>query len=829
MSDRQNEPQETQETLLNVETVGPNGEPFTFENIPESLADFSQLSDAQGETLRNIMSHAAESGYSSVDYQEYMASPDRAELVQVQEPQGRENITGYMGEVVRGLGDEAAAMGAGAAIGSVVPGVGTVAGAGAGLAAKVGTDAFVGLTRLGNRLVEALGGEPLDLSAMQTSDELWNNIMDRLGVEKADTPAEEIFAMGMAAGGDAMSMALGVGPTVARGAFNQAGMRMANPTTAQRVGEVLSTGPMSQTTGAMAGEATGEIAGQFAEQQGAEPWAQQAARFGGAFLGDTLLGGTAGAFADNRLAARRANPAAMPEFQDVQAINEVYAPQVATMDDGTPVRINVDPRQREPVEAMTNEVIMANRPTQAERTRVRRQQAQKGGTADAMFNRDYAGQQVVTNLADEYTIDAVDLDLNDMTPRLRRLGQDYVEARNQQYRNALGIRENAIKQMDQAGSVPTTKVQQQIAEELELIARQDPQEFSQLANTMQNWQGLVSGGMDINQALTELKIIQGHQFPEGLTRGAEGLQKQMVKRIKDALRDDIYSFAEDSVDPDVFRRFRESQEVLGDLAEDFKVQTLSRLLKDFESGGSVDFASIGDLIRPNTNPEDFARMVRRLDDTGKASLRDALMADMFRQANPRSPDVSGFVDQLNLRDPLIQRAFDEDDIEHILTVRRALEVAGIPAQNINRPGSVAGRASFGTNPAAGPYAAQQTGRIGPAALLAGELYQRASGKLARNAQTPQARDLAIRLRNIPPGSAGERNLARRLLRVIAGLAPGIPEAEGSRNEAQLDPGNVEMPEGGSTEGMTMRERRGLPPVETGREEYTNEMAERRGR
>jgi hypothetical protein len=680
------------------------------------------------------------------------------------------------------------------------------------------------LLNLGARFLERFGTEedPIEVNRFPSSNELWGTLMDNIGLERADTPVEEAFAAGFASGGDAVSMALGVAPQVAKNALVAPGMRAPNPTTTQRVGQVMSTGPAGQTVGGIAEGAAGQAGAQVVEDRGGSQAAQEWTRLGSGFLGDLLLSGTIGSMLDNRTAARMLNPAEAPEFSLVNDVNEVYNPAVAFDDEGNPImRQSIDPRRNRPegprrnqpagtgpMEATRDEVVSASRPTQMESSRASRNETRRGGTGDLIRDRDAQSERVIATLADGYMVDNVDLEVDNVTPRLRELGKEWVEQRNTQYRTALGERAEALNQMSDLGVVDTPQTSQAITEQMERIVAQDAEEFRELSRLLQNWQNELDAGKDMGRLADQLKIIRGHAHPEGLTSGSAGFQKSVVKRIESALQDDIEVFAQNNADPEVYGQYRAAQDTLSDLAQDYQVETLSNLLKGAERGDNVDYSSIGALIRPNTSTADFTTMVKRLDDRGRELLQDAMMGDMLRLADPRSPRTDAFVNQLDLRDPLIAAAFDEGDVDHIRTVRRALEAVGVPAQQFNRPDT---RMSLGTNPATGPVMAQASGRMGALAIVLASIAEGATGKLVRNAQTPEARNLAIRLRNIPQGAAGEERAARRLIRAIAGMDPDAAlgaDRESAANERsslieRLDSGAAPTP-------MPVEPREGIP-------------------
>jgi hypothetical protein len=185
----------------------------------------------------------------------------------------RTTAGGMIGAATRQLALPAATTAAGATAGSVVPGVGTLAGAGAGFTAGVGAQLVADpLVNLTNYLFGTNIGSPT---------EALNKMLTEFGVEEPDTVAEQLA-------GTAASAATGVPPTLQAGkalmgaqgaARAQAGMA---PTTAREsIGRALADSPTAQ----LASAATGAVAAETAAEMGGGAGLQLAAGLAGGLAG----------------------------------------------------------------------------------------------------------------------------------------------------------------------------------------------------------------------------------------------------------------------------------------------------------------------------------------------------------------------------------------------------------------------------------------------------------------------------------------------------------------------------------------------------------------
>ena len=159
-------------------------------------------------------------------------------------------LAGYEGAVTRGLAPVATAAGVGAVAGSVIPGVGTVAGAGLGALAAGGTEAALGIYNI--------IGPSLGWPHAPTPDEAISRVMDHLGIAKPVTPGQRIVesTVGAAAGTTGL----------ARGAATAA--ERATSTLGKGIAEHMAEKPVAQATAA----AVGGAAGQTAREAGADPY-----------------------------------------------------------------------------------------------------------------------------------------------------------------------------------------------------------------------------------------------------------------------------------------------------------------------------------------------------------------------------------------------------------------------------------------------------------------------------------------------------------------------------------------------------------------------------
>jgi len=631
-----------------------------------------------------------------------------------------------------------------------------MAGIGQGVKAATGANPAVGVAMatpsivdsamwLYNQAAQALRDRGVNISDGATSKQLWNTILDSLGLQRADTPIEQRVEQGAEAMGDAATFVAG-GNALAAGTRGPGGLPVLNPSTAARTGQVMAERPISQIVGAGGGVAAGAGARRGAEALGAGETVQDLAELGGNFLGDALAGWPGGAV-DNRLAARNVPLLNTREASLAGDVQRVYG-------------------ENKPL--MTDEMTAAINQTQQEATRAARRASVRGGTGDMIRGRAADTTKVIQDVEEAFHVEI--LPLGDVNNRLRELGQRWVRARHDDFLDARNRKWDVLGRLsDEVGPVNTSNTQQVIADVQGDLTDLDAQEFSGLIGRLGNWAGNIQDASPA-QIERELNVIQGYLDDPTLLSGASREQRSSVQKVVNSLRDDLQQGVKDLGSEADYNQFMIANRNLADLTDDFKNSSLKTLIDQYAlDPDRTNYEAIGDLLRSSTTDDDFARLVGHLDDEGKELLQEAIVAQMIAASDPRDPSAVKFANQLQSMAPLLQKAFDSETVEYFETIQRAFDAVGIPAQRFANPNRTEQRLSVGTNPTAGPYVAQQTGRLGVGSLFLGALAQVGAGRMARNAQTPQARNLAARIRNVDRASDAELELSKRLLRVIMGV------------------------------------------------------------
>jgi hypothetical protein len=501
----------------------------TRENQPQSLANAEDpnalktpLSNApdvvvQPEPSRDVL--PAQQGQAPLAFTFEPGLPDTAPPAQAaaaEQPVEPSSPLDMAAPAIRGAGPVAIGATAGAALGSIVPGVGTALGAGAG-AAAVGLSSLIGDPAIGF-LNKALG------TNLGTPTQAWTALFDKLGIAESKTAAAKLVEAASRGGADALS-GVGMGNVL---------KTSANAVT-QRVGQLLASQAQQQTVAGMAAGVAGEAAGQVAEMAGASPLASAAARFTAGIVGG-IAGAKAGSFTG--LARRPRNPAIQ------QALDAGI--EVATSD-------VIKPRGMigKFFQNLGESTLLG---TGAKRTR---QQGQR--------------EEAITSLLADHN---VSLD----APSLAAVGTRLSAVRGQRLRDLVSTKTNIISNASRNGiHVPLTNTQKVIASEIARLKGISSGSFKDVEKRLQAFSADITGKtLDSIEANRKL-LGDAFSHPDLIT--VRGEAQKSRDAIYKALRQEMGDFIQVIDSKAARQRWELIDKRLAEMSEELGMSALRSALK----------------------------------------------------------------------------------------------------------------------------------------------------------------------------------------------------------------------------------------------------------
>jgi len=662
-------------------------------------------------------------------------------------PEAKTTLKGTIDSFLRGAGPMLTAGATGAVAGSVVPGVGTAAGAGIGMGAYA-------VTEIISPFIANFLNDKFDAGQM-SAQEAYTEMYNQLGVENPDTKAEMLAQSVGKNIGDAVAVVTGAGAV-------GTGQKLGSTVTG-RIAEQLAYKPLSQIVGAGTGTVTAEYGGQGAEKlaelAGAGETGQAVANVAGQFVGGAagdILGGAAMSPIEKRMAARR-TPMATESAQNVRAAQELG--EELTTDEL--MRSSTDPKYR----------------TQKEITHAQARETTRGGSGQMHYDRFLGNQKKLSDEMREFGIEVGDLG---NTPRFAEdLMNDFLDTRKARLDEFVGNKREVIDRLsvyDKAagtgGHVDTANTVDLIDEIRADLLTLDQQEFGSFGIKLNNWMDNIQG-KNLKDVERYRKIIGDYiADPEAIPSGQRKEVTDAVNKIYASLRENMGDYIESTGGTPDYNKWAVANANLKGMAEDFESKALFKL---FEEGNknpdNIDYDSIFNILTgPNISN---ARMTYdRLSPEGKGIAKMSIMADIFKEANPRDISPNVYTAKLQDRAEAIGIVLDPDELERMTGLKRFFEATAFSEDFVRRESGTR-RLDTGQVIGSGPLVAHGMRKIGPIGLAIGAISEATIGKAAQKFERPEMRNLMASMAEVDPGSAAEAELVKRIMRIIG----ATPESE----------------------------------------------------
>jgi len=737
---------------------------------------------------------------------------------------------GVLGSVTREGGGPLAAAATGAVLGSVVPGVGTLTGAGAGFASYGITKI---ITPAVKKLVERLGGTAIDMQELETA------IADNLGLEKPDTPAEELAGATTQGVVDAATQVatgnlIGTTGKLLQGAQKLQGVNVntlskLNPANIaqmmQRGGGAISDQPIKQLIGGLGGGFGAEKGQQYAENQGWGETGQMTMSLFGGILGDMTTTGVSNIVESANDFLRKAPRMEMPEAID-KAIKASYNRGDIRYTDTTP-RTDAEADLMDWMKSVGKNDVATN----LERTGLLKEFAVNAGvTSPDYYSReiteDFWNKRIGTvndlkgGIKDIYsrlsqgrtpkvkvgnTVDAIDAEI----ARLTNLGSNKYAA----IRDRLPVWKEAVltgnEQLlrEEMHGLSTMEVPgiNKVGDILEswandLANNKQPidfyRQFTEIASTGANaYKPIISELTDWREIaqgknLVELESIRknwGETFKGDTFKPIKGEGDAAYKSIYGALKDEVGEHIMNTGTRADYVQWQNSNVRLSNMAEEFKKGALKAFLNDEGSDPSL----IMQFIR-SEDQEIIGKVYKGLTPYGQGRLRAAIVADGINAAVIKGSggelSANQFSDYLRAHAAQKGILMTSDDTSQVEGLTRWFDrTSGAESTTIARD-TLPGKSIPGSR-----YAWARVIMGNPAVgipLVAGGTV---AGKQIVNAmESPPIRDMLIKYGELP-----ERELAAgaggELFKRISEALRGYANTQQRRDEREAEVGDASIP------------------------------------
>lgn len=598
------------------------------------------------------------------------------------------------------------------------------------------------------------------------SQEMYDYIHDKLGLEKPDTAAEKIAATGGKAGAETLGAVgtgqlLGTAGQLMQGAtplqgVNPAYLGATNPANfsqnLQAGGELLSSKAGTQVVGGIGSGVGAESGSQAAEAMELGPIASTLMTLGGAIVGDlsaTKLADMSNAVADLMQARGMSLPEATQEI-----INQAKARGVdVLLSDFKPKRIDAEDRR-------TIREIMS------------------GGTRRTRFDVQAPQREtLVKNIASEFD---VDIDNPNVSQNLENVAQDFFSKREAELTNFTNAKNEVIQTLSESGdSVPTPTANALIEEKIADLQRIDNPQNNPIEKALESWKTRFSDLPD-NEADKTLETIEDlrRDLSQAFT-GIEGGPRDRGQKIADdlylALRKDMNEYIK-AADPTgaQFAKFDDSMSGLSNLMEDFSTEGISSLMNNKDT----PISAIESIII-NGKPDVIRRVYSKLTPEGQNSARSAMIAKMIEDstsgANLSPNKFANKIKQYSGQNGVL---FSQEDGVHLPAIKKILDRTSRAERDALGRDIIPGEGIPGVTRLVTGMVARN-----PITAIPTMLATKATGSwLLRHMEDPPLRDLLLKYDALPnrarSGLAGDE-----LLKRMSEMVVGYTKAEESANQA----------------------------------------------
>lgn len=541
------------------------------------------------------------------------------------------------------------------------------------------------------------------------SQEMYDFIADKMGVERPDTPAEQLVASGARGAAEALG-ALGTG-----GALQIGKPALGTGSLAQGVGKVLAEQPLKQVVGGALSGVGAEGGAQIAESKDMGP------------VGSILLPlglGLAGDIAGTGLvdAATRVNKLITARGMDLpDAAAEAIR---LSQGRGEIFLSDIDPKT-----------------SGAEAGRSFRETT-SGGTQDLRLQRNFQRRQNIYDTMDDFGVVEGDYYARDIV-------DDFITKRGDLVDKWKGEKTEVIERLSHGGmdigedlpveyTVDISKTLDLIESTRADLSSLNDSSLQPIINTLTNWEGSLDGKNLVQIEFLRKRLRNAFKDPNLAAVKDDG--SKLAKKVYDSLNQEMGEYITKQGGPEDFRKWKTSNEALASMMGDFEISAVQNLIKKGEFTPSL----ITSFMR-NNDKEMLETLYDGLSTEGRNRARSAIMADMAKDATDLG-DLSPnqFAREIADQGEKHRVFFREEDGAQLEGLRKWLEITKrdeFSAGSAARPGSQLPGGQYAL--ARGLWADP---RIGIPVALAGKL---GAGKFSKWLERGDVRDLMIKYAAIP--------------------------------------------------------------------------------
>lgn len=679
---------------------------------PNQIMDSSQV-------LQAGMDPSQAMNMSREEQQQMLASqqPEQAGLPQT-------TLGGTLGGMIHEAGPTAVAGAAGLALGGLP-------GAGLGMASVAVTDL---LTPAITNFMNERGMNELD------SKESVAKILSAVGIEDADTKAEEFFKSGARGVKEAAQF-------IGAGLLAQVGTPIIGELTRlQQGGAALTAGKIKQLVGGFGSEIGAESGHEgamalsekvkFLSGPKTSAILDVAMTLGGAVVGDMSLSNTVDLVENVSKLIKTKNMSIPDAIQEVLTAGKAQGVDILTSDfDPTGNRAALD--------------------QQAVRERI------SGGTRELRSPAELQRENMIDRLADEYNVNRN----TKVSEELDKVNADFWAKRDGEWSAASNKRDEVYAAMDEVGGeVSTPKTLELIDNMRARLVEGDNKKMQPLIEELTNWEGMLS-----NKSLSTLEdhreyIGQIFKDPNIITLKNKTTNKEK-KEIYRMLREEMGEHIQANGTDGDFKKYEDAMAELSTLSDDLKKAGIPAIMN---SRGSSITAIKNSLF--NESPEEVKKIYQRLTPEGQANARSALITKMLEESKTLGK-LSPNQFAMKLKDYGGQRGilFDAADNSHLESIQLLLERTAKDQANYLESTMIPGEGMPGFSRAIAGIVLKN-----PVLGIGGLLGAAASrGWVVRQLEKPAARDAILKYRSIPAAkrasTEGDEAL-KRLGEIIRGYA-----------------------------------------------------------
>lgn len=629
-----------------------------------------------------------------------MAAPGFLDRFVEQAKSAAEAAEGPVGAAIMGGGPVATGAAVGAAMGAPFAGVGAIPGAALG----AGT---VALGDLAASIGNALGGK------FTSPSEAIRSLLEKAGVPRPETATEKIIQTVFegAAGGLGMAKAAGTAASV-----------LGQGSTAGKVAAKMAEAPTQQAIMGATGALGAEAAGITAQEVGAGPGMEAAARLAGG-----LLGGAAGAGGARRTIGATVTPASQSAERAAQ-------------------RASIEAGERAGIDVMTSDITPPGTFTQ-KITQTVGERIPFVGTGGA--RKEQASRRVKAVRDMLLSLGAVES--SEVDDQLVRVADDLAKTRKTNLTELTQQKESVLRKADRAGrAVDLTGTINAVSQQLRTLADTPGSQARQAESFLQDFANKILG-KNLSGIEADRKVLGDTLADPGLAN-IKSVTDKISASIYGALRDDMSKHIGETLGADDVRKWQEANQKLSSMARELKVfpQLKSALNQGVESTAALSSAI-------NSADKGLVKKIYNgLSPQGKSNFKSVIVSTVAKDSGGiESISPERFLTKVKAKAKQFDVALSKEEMNTLKGLQRALKVTVRAPQAALAPPTGVQAVPY----VAGGFVVDLMGGSAPAAgAVVG-----AVGGLARVLESKPVRDLIVKMPTIKPGSKAEMEWAQNFL------------------------------------------------------------------